>query len=187
MSERYKFPDNFTQDQFVKYIDRNEIKGLVESLGHSLGQKYENQELVIIGTLKGAMSLMADLVREIKNVKIYVDFVKLDSVGRSDESFGSIRLIKDISMDICDKNVLLVTEIMASGRSLFFLKQRLSQANPKSFNILTLLDKPYKRAVPLKPEYLGRKIEDHFVVGYGLDLEENGRHFEDIYFLKYPN
>ncbi len=187
MVEKNKFPDRFASTQFVKYIDRNEIQGIVESLAHTLSTKYEGQELIVIGVLKGSVTFMADLVRKIKNVKVYVDFVQLGSVGRDKESNGTIRIQSDISCNILDKNVLIVEEIIDTGRALHFLHNRLASSSPKSLSMITLFDKPYKRAVPVKADLIGKNIEDQFIVGYGLDLEEVGRNLEDIYFLKYPN
>ena len=186
-TELYKFPDSFISGQFVKYIDQNEVQGLVSSLGHTIGEKYKNQELVLISILKGSTVFLSDLVREIKNVKIYIDFVQIDSIGRSKESSGTIKITKDISTNIIDKNVLIVEEIIDTGRALHFLKQRLQLSSPRSLEVITLFDKPYKRAVPVKADYVGKKIDDQFIVGYGLDLEQYGRNFKDLYYLKYPN
>ena len=187
MSEKYKFPDKITESQFIKYIDESEIQGLVGSLGHTISEKYRGQELIIICVLKGAFVFLADLVREIKDVKVYIDFIKVEAVGRDHESEGTIRISKDFSTNILDKNVLLVEEIVDSGRALYFLKERIMLSKPKSLEVVSLFDKPYKRAVPTRLEHIGKKIDDQFIVGYGLDLEEYGRNFEHIYFLKYPN
>ncbi|MBL7664258.1 MAG: hypoxanthine phosphoribosyltransferase [Bacteriovoracaceae bacterium] len=187
MSEKYKFPNKFVSSQFVKYISRDEIKGLIGSLGHTISKKYEGQELIIVGVLKGSMMFMADLIREIKNVKVYVDFMKIESVGRDKENDGTIVITKDIKTNILEKNVLIVEEIVDSGRALLFIKERLALSNPSSIEIITLFDKPYKRAVNIKADLIGKKIDDQFIIGYGMDLENFGRNFEDVYFLKYPN
>ncbi len=187
MSEKYKFPDRFASNQFVKYINKDEIKGLIGSLGHTISKKYEGQELVIVGLLKGSLVFMADLIREIKNVKVYIDFIKVEAVGRDRENNGTISISHDIKTNILDKNVLIVEEIIDTGRALEFVHKRLKSSNPRSIEIITLFDKPYKRAVPIKADLIGKKIDDQFIIGYGLDLENFGRNFEDIYFLKYPN
>lgn len=187
MDEKSKFHSSFVSSQFVKYIDKKEIKGITESLGNTISQKYAGQDLVMIGLLKGSMIFMADLAREIRGVKVYIDFVKVQAVGRSKEQHGTICIAKDISTNIMDRNVLIVEEIIDTGRALHFLKKRILQAAPRSVEVVTLFDKPYKRAVPLHPEMIGKKIDDHFVVGYGLDLEDYGRNFENLFYLKYPN
>ena len=185
--EKNKFPSSFVSSQFVKYIDSKEVKGIVETLGNTLSQKYKDQDLVLIGVLKGSSIFLADLVREIKGVKIYVDFVKLQAVGRSKESHGTITISKDITTNLMDRNVVIVEEIVDTGRALSFLMKRIQLSSPRSLSVITLFDKPYKRAVNIQPDFAGKKIEDQFIVGYGLDLEDFGRNFEQIYYLKYPN
>lgn len=187
MSEFYKFPSDFVSDQFVEYIERSEIQSITESLAHTINQKYQGEELVIVGALKGSMLFLSDLLKHIRNVRIYVDFVKLSAVGRSKESNGTIVIDKDISTNILDKNVLIIEEIIDTGRALHFLKERLKQSSPRNIEILTLFDKPYKRAVPIKADYIGKQIEDQFIVGYGLDLDGYGRNIQDVFYLKYPN
>jgi hypoxanthine phosphoribosyltransferase len=187
MNESTKFPSSFISSQFVKYIDEKEIKATVTALANTLSQKYEGQELVMIGVLKGSMTIMADLMRAMRNVKVYVDFVKLESHGRAKEHYGTISITKDITTDILDRNVLIVEEIIDTGRALNFLINRLKLSHPRNIELLTLFDKPYKRVVPIKTDYIGKQIDDQFVVGYGLDLEEFGRNFSEVYYLKFPN
>jgi hypoxanthine phosphoribosyltransferase len=187
LSDLEKFPSDFVSAQFVKYIDKNEIKGMVESLGNTLNQKYAGEELVLIGILKGSVTFLADLVRQLTQVKVYLDFVKLDSIGRTKEHNGTISISKDISTNVLNRHVIIVEEIIDTGRALHFLKQRLLLSGPKKVEIMTLFDKPYKRAVPIKADYIGRQLDDHFVVGYGLDLENYGRNMQELYYLKYPN
>ena len=187
MNEKDKFPSHFASTQFEKYVDHQEIKTVVESLGHAISQKYAGQELVLVGVLKGSMTFMADLARAIKGVRVYVDFVKLQSVGRSKESAGTICISKDLTTNLVDRNVLIVEEIIDTGRALSFLKKRLQLSSPRSIEVVTLFDKPYKRAVPVVAELIGKKLDDTFVVGYGLDLEDYGRNCEDLFSLRYPN
>ncbi len=187
MDEKDKFHSSFASSQFVKYIDRREIHGMVEALGNTISQQYAGQEVVLIGILKGSNVFLADLVRCIQGVRVYVDFVRLQSVGRSKESAGTICISKDVTTNLVDRNVLIVEEIIDTGRALSFLKKRLQQASPRSIAVVTLFDKPYKRAVPVTADLIGKKIDDTFVVGYGLDLEDYGRNFEHLYSLRYPN
>ncbi len=185
--EKNKFPGTFVGSQFVKYIDAKEIKGIVETLGNALSQKYQGQDLVLIGVLKGSMVFLADLAREIKGVKVYIDFVRLQAVGRSKENHGTIMISKDFTTNLMDRNVVIVEEIVDTGRALSFLKKRILLAQPRSLEVVTLFDKPYKRAVNIQPDMTGKKIDDQFIIGYGLDLEDYGRNFEQVYYLKYPN
>lgn len=185
--EKNKFPSSFVSSQFVKYIESSEINAIVEALGNTLSQKYHGQDLVLIGVLKGSMVFLADLAREIKGVKVYVDFVRLQAVGRSKENHGTITISKDFSTNLMDRNVVIVEEIVDTGRALSFLKKRILLSSPRSLEIITLFDKPYRRTVNIQPDYIGKKIEDEFIVGYGLDLEDYGRNFEQLYYLRYPN
>jgi len=187
LDEKNKFPSSFVSNQFVKYIDQKEIKSYIETLGNTISQKYKNQDLILIGVLKGSMIFLADLIREIKGVKVYVDFVKLQAVGRGKENHGTITISKDITTNLMDRNVLIVEEIVDTGRALSFLIKRIQLSSPRTLEVISLFDKPYKRAVNIQPSLTGKKIEDQFVVGYGLDLEDYGRNFEEIYYLKYPN
>ena len=185
--EKNKFPSSFVSSQFVHYIDAKEIKAIVEALGNTLSQKYQDQDLVLIGVLKGSMVFLADLVREIKGVKVYVDFVKLQAVGRSKENHGTIVISKDFTTNVMDRNVVIIEEIVDTGRALSFLKKRIQLGSPKSLEVVTLFDKPYRRTVNIQPDMTGKKIDDQFIVGYGLDLEDFGRNFEQLFYLKYPN
>lgn len=185
--EKNKFPSSFISSQFVNYIDAKEIKAVVDALGSAISKKYAGQDLVLIGVLKGSSVFLADLVRQIKGVKIYVDFVKLQAVGRSKENHGTITINKDYTTNLMDRNVIIVEEIVDTGRALSFLKKRIMLSSPRSLEVVTLFDKPYKRTVNIQPDLTGKKIDDQFVVGYGLDLEDFGRNFEQVYYLKYPN
>ena len=187
MNDIYKFPSDFVSAQFVKYIEQSEIENITKSLAATLNERYKGEELVIIGELKGSLLFLSDLLKHLQNIKVYVDFVHLNSVGRDKESHGTITLNKDIKTNVMGKNVLIVEEIVDTGRALHFLKSRIQQSSPRSVELLTLFDKPYKRVVSLKPDYIGKQIDDQFIIGYGLDLEEYGRNISDIYYLKYPN
>lgn len=187
MSELSKFPSDFVSNQFVEYIDRTEIEALTKSLAEKLNERYKGEELVLVSVLKGSMVFLSDLVKHLQGVKVFIDFVQLGSLGRTKENNGTIFIKKDIGLDISNKNVIVIEEIIDTGRALNFLIQRLKLSSPRSLEVLTLFDKPYKRVAPINAQYIGKKIEDQFVVGYGLDLEEYGRNISDLYYLKYPN
>ena len=97
MSELYKFPTSFVSEQFVEYIDEKEINEITLALANSINTRYQGEELIIIGILKGSMIFISDLMKHIKNVKVYIDFVSLDSIGRTKESSGTILMSKDIN------------------------------------------------------------------------------------------
>ena len=159
----------------VPSITKDEIAEMVASLAKQIEKDYHGKELVLICPLKGSVLFVADLCRKIK-LKQVIDFVHVTSPKGE-----SCRILKDISVDIHKKHVLIVEEIVDAGRTLSFLKARILASNPASLKVVTLLDKPALRELPIRPEYIGRTIEDRFVIGYGMDSEEQGRNYPDIY------
>jgi hypoxanthine phosphoribosyltransferase len=171
---------------FTKYLSRHEIDAAVQSLANQINSDYEGKEVVLVGVLKGAIIFMADLARALK-IDAEIEFVRLSSYGKERTSSGTVTIIKDIQADIRNKHVLIVEEIIDSGRTLKFLFERLKSSGPASVEIVTLLDKAAKRVVDVPVKYVGRAIDDQFLIGYGLDLEERNRNLPDVYYLKYPN
>jgi len=171
---------------FTKYLNRHEIDAAVQSIANRINDDYAGREVVLIGVLKGAILFVADLVRHLK-IEAKIDFVRLSSYGKGRASSGTVTLVKDVHMDIRGKHVLIVEEIIDSGRTLRFLYDRLKKAEAATVEVVTLLDKASKRVVDVPVKYVGRRIDDQFLVGYGLDLEERCRNLCDIFYLKYPN
>ncbi len=171
---------------FTQYITREEIQATVVELAARINKDYADKHLVLVCVLKGAILFMADLVRQLK-VDFEVEFVRLSSYGKARTSSGTVTVVKDIQADIRGKHVLIVEEIIDSGRTLRFLYDRLKTSGAESVEIITLLDKTSKRVVEVPVKYVGRPIADQFLVGYGLDLEEYCRNLPDVYYLKYPN
>ncbi len=161
------------------YLRKQEIEKMVVNLAQQLDSDYEGKEVIFICPLRGSIHLLADIMRRI-NLRCRVDFVHLSP----SEKGGSIRIIKDVSENITGKHLVIVEEIIDTGRTLSFLRTRLADGYPASLKILTLLDKPARRELPIKADYIGRTIDDRFVVGYGMDSEEIGRNYPDIYHLK---
>ena len=171
---------------FTKYLNRHEIEAAVQYIANRINEDYAGKQVVLVGVLKGAILFMADLVRKL-TVDTDVEFVRLSSYGKARTSSGTVTILKDIQADIRGKHVLIVEEIIDSGRTLKFLYERLKQSGPASVEIVTLLDKASKRVVEVPVKYVGRSIDDQFLIGYGLDLEERARNLPDVYYLKYPN
>lgn len=159
----------------IPSITADEINEIVGELAREIERDYEGKELVMICPLKGSVPFMADLTRKIKLPQL-IDFVYVTSPKGE-----SCRIVKDISIDIQGKHVLIIEEIIDAGRTLSFLKARLMASYPASLKVVALLDKPALRELPLQPDYVGRTIEDRFVIGYGMDSEEIGRNYTDIY------
>ena len=167
------------KDDMVPLIPVADIKKMISSLAKQIEADYEGKDLIFICPLRGSIHFTADLMREVQ-LPQQVDFVYLQAVERG----GAIKIIKDISINISGKHVLIVEEIIDTGKTLSFLRNRLLASSPASLKIVTLLDKPARREIPLRPDYVGKTIEDRYVVGYGMDSEEKGRNYPDIYFLK---
>jgi hypoxanthine phosphoribosyltransferase len=174
------------EKNFTKYLNSHEIDIAIREVADRLNADYAGKKVILICVLKGAYVFCADLIRKL-DLEVDVEFVRLSSYGRALRSSGTVTILKDISIDIRDKHVLIVEEIIDSGRTLRFLYDRLQSANPASVEIVTLLDKKAKRVTDVPVKYVGREIDDQFLVGYGLDLEEKSRNLPDIYYLKYPN
>lgn len=172
---------------FTRYLNQIEIESIVQNLANRLNRDYAGEKVVLVGVLKGACVLIADLSRYLK-VDVEIDFVRLTSQGGKElKAPGTVSILKDLTTDVRDKHVVIVEEIIDSGRKLKFLFDRIKASQPKSIEVLTFLDKKGKRLVDTPVKYVGKVIEDQFLVGYGLDLEEKCRNLPEIYFLKYPN
>ncbi len=167
------------KDDMISFITRSEIAEMTASIAKQIEADYDGKEIFLICPLRGSIHFLADLSRQIK-LPQQIDFVHL----AAPEKGGSINIFKDISVDISGKNVLIVEEIIDTGRTLNFLKNRLLASAPASLKIVTLLDKPARRELPIRPDYMGRTIDDRYVVGYGMDSGHLGRNYPDIYFLK---
>jgi hypoxanthine phosphoribosyltransferase len=163
------------RDGMIPSITKDEIEEMVTAIARDLERDYEGKEIVLICPLKGSVWFAADLCRKIK-LHQQIDFVYITSPKGE-----SCRILKDISVDILGKHVIIVEEIIDAGRTLSFLKARLMASYPASLKVVALLDKPALRELPLSPDYVGRTIEDRFVIGYGMDSEEIGRNYQDIY------
>ena len=167
------------KDQMVPFLTSDEIKELVEALASQIEGGYVGKEVQFICPLRGSIHFTADLMRKV-DLPQQVDFVHVQAVERG----GAIKIVKDISVNIAGKHVIVVEEIIDTGRTLSFLRSRLFASAPASLKIVTLLDKPARRELPIKADYIGKTIEDRYVVGYGMDSEELGRNYPDIYALK---
>ena len=167
------------KDEMIAFLTSKDIAALVEKLAREIEADYKGKDLIFICPLKGSCLFLADLVRKIDS-PLQVDFVQLGAV----EKGGAIRMLKDISVNIAGKHVVIVEEIIDTGRTLDFLRQRLLASSPASLKILTLLDKPARRELQLKPDYTGQSIEDRYMVGYGMDSEEIGRNYSEIFYFK---
>jgi hypoxanthine phosphoribosyltransferase len=157
-----------------------EIQTKVKALAQAISRDYEGKDLLVVGILKGAVVFMTDLIREI-NIPLKIDFISVSSYGHATESMGTVQTRRDLDMDISDKHVLVVEDIVDTGLTMDFLKKTLSLRQPASIKICALLDKPARRKIELDIDYRGYVVDGHdFLVGYGLDVGEEGRNLPYI-------
>ena len=164
-------------------ITEAQIATRIEELAAQLDRLYEGRKPLVVCILKGSVMFFADLLRKMKT-SVEMDFMAVSSYGNGTVSSRELTIKKDLTMDICNRDVLLVEDIIDSGNTLYQLKKLLNARQPASLNIITLLDKPQRREVPIEPEYTGFVIEDEFVVGYGLDYAEEYRNLPYVGVLK---
>ena len=164
-------------------ISKSELQDKIKLLADQISKDYEGKNPLFVGILKGSVLFMSDLLREL-STPCQMEFMSVSSYGTSTKSSGEVKLIKDLNVPISDKHVIIVEDIVDSGNTLSYLKRLLLQRNPKSVKICTLLDKPDRRKVELDVDYVGFKIPDEFVVGYGLDYNEDYRQYPEVYILK---
>jgi len=167
-------------------FSREQIAAIVQGLADQISRDYSQKELVLVCILKGAFMFLSDLVRHLR-FPVQVDFVRLASYGNGMQSSGVIEITKDIETPIEGKDVLIVEDIIDSGRTLQFLKDRLALANPRSVKVCALLDKKSRREVQVEADYLGRDVDNVFVVGYGIDFNEAYRNLPEIYYVTPAN
>jgi hypoxanthine phosphoribosyltransferase len=154
----------------------------VKRLANQISADYQGKDIVLVGVLKGAFVFLADLARQL-TIPAQLDFVRLASYGTGTQSSGKIRITTDVELDLTDRDVLIVEDIVDSGLTTTFLREHLSAKNPSSLKICTLLDKAERRSVSVPLDYVGLHLDKGFVVGYGLDSNEAHRQLPEIYEL----
>ena len=164
-------------------ITEQEIKQRAKEIGQQITEDHIDDDVILIGILRGAIMWMTDLMRHI-DLDIMIDFMACSSYGSSTKSSGVVKINKDIDSDIRDKNVIIVEDIIDSGLTLDYIKGYLQGRHPKSLRICAILDKPSRRKVQIRADYVGFEVEDKFIVGYGLDFDQHYRNLPYISWLK---
>src|SRR6266700_6448666 len=164
-------------------ISEEEVRAKVLELGEQITQDYRGKNLLLLGTLKGAVPFIADLARAI-DLPVEVDYMAVASYGNSTQSSGVVRIIKDLEGPIDQKHVLSIEDIIDSGLTLHYLMDLLRRRNPLSLRICTLLNKERPRLKQSEVSYVGFSIPDKFVVGYGLDYAQRYRNLPYVGILK---
>ncbi len=174
---------SITNDLESILIPEQVLQAKVKELAGQLSRDYEGKDPFFIGVLKGCFVFMADIMRHI-DFYCDIDFMAVSSYGDQTTSTGAVKITKDLNRDIEGRHVVVIEDILDSGRTLSYLKTYLKNRNPASVRICTLLDKPSRRKAEITAEYVGFEIEDAFVVGYGLDFAERYRNLPFIGILK---
>ena len=167
-------------DDLVKILfTEDQIQERVTQLAAEIARDYEGKDLLLVGVLKGAVMVMADLARALDR-HVTMDWMAVSSYGSGTKSSGVVRILKDLDTDIHDKHVLIVDEIIDTGLTLSWLASNLSSRNPASVEVATLLRKPEALSMPVAVKYVGWDIANEFVVGYGLDYQERYRNMRSV-------
>lgn len=160
-------------------IDEEKIAKRVAELGAQIEKDYEGKEPIVVAILKGSIIFYGDLVRKIK-LPMRFDTMAVSSYGSGTSSSGNVKIKKDMSHDICDKDVLIIEDIIDSGNTMKSLTALLEHRGAKSIRVCAFLDKPSRRQTDFEADYVGYSIPDEFVVGYGLDYDEKYRNLPYI-------
>jgi len=166
-------------DQLKVIIQERALKKRIKKLSEEISNDYQNKNPILVGILKGSFIFMADLTRRLK-MPHQIDFLSVASYGSGKQASGVVRWLKDLSINIEGKHVIIVEDVIDSGLTLNYIRNNLQTRNPKSLKIVTLLNKKKKRNLKIPVKYVGFSIPDEFVVGYGLDYDEKYRNLPYI-------
>jgi hypoxanthine phosphoribosyltransferase len=170
------------KDKLKLYIDNRSITKKVRDLAARISKDYKGKVPIFIGVLNGAFMFMSDLLRYV-DLQVEVDFLKLSSYGDNKISSGNIRLLKDLDCPIANRDIIVVEDIVDSGLSLSFIRNLIANHKPNSLEFVSLLYKKNSVKIDFKIKYIGYKIPNKFVVGYGLDYAQKYRNLKSIYIL----
>lgn len=166
-------------DNIKVMLTEEELSNKIREIAHTISEDYAGKEVHLICVLKGSVFITCELAKRI-TVPVTMDFMSVSSYGYGTESTGRIKIVKDLDENIAGKDVLIIEDIIDSGRTLSYLIEMLKTRNPKSLKLCTLLDKPDRRVTDVKVDYTGFVIPDEFVVGFGLDCAQKYRNLPYI-------
>lgn len=167
-------------------LTEKEVDDRIQSIGDQISRDYAGRQVHLICVLKGGSFFMCELAKRI-TVPVSLDFMSVSSYGSATKSSGVVKIVKDLDESLKDKHVLVVEDIVDSGRTLSYLLEMLKDRGPASLRLCTLLDKPERRIVDIKVDYTGFQIPDEFVVGYGLDYDQRYRNLPYIGVIEFDN
>ena len=160
-------------------LTEQEVDRRIQEIGEQISKDYEGKQVHLVCVLKGGSFFMCELAKRI-TVPVSLDFMSISSYGSDTKSNGVVKIVKDLDESIKDKDVIVVEDIVDSGRTLSYLLEMLRDRGPRSLSLCTLLDKPERRVIDVKVDYTGFEIPDEFVVGYGLDYDQRYRNLPYI-------
>ncbi|MBN1160928.1 MAG: hypoxanthine phosphoribosyltransferase [Dehalococcoidales bacterium] len=172
-----------SQAKLQVLVSRAELNTTVDKLAAAITRDYNDKNPLLLGILKGVFVFMSDLVRRL-DFPLEIEFVRLSSYGSGQETSGKVKMMQDLELNIEGRHVLVVEDIIDTGITLAFLLDYLKKKKPASLKLCALSDKPVRRRMPVKIDYLGLTVPDKFLVGYGLDCDEKYRNLPDIYVLE---
>ena len=155
-------------------VTQEQMRSRIRELGRQISADYADKDLVLVGVLKGAYAFFADLARAIR-IPVRVDFIIVTSYGTQTKTSGKVKLVTELTEKIKNRDVLLVEDIVDSGLTIQYLTKALAKQKPRSIKVCTLLSKPERRVVDVPLQYIGFRIPDQYVVGYGLDYQQQYR------------
>lgn len=175
--------ENMINDIDRVLISEEELSAIVKRLGEQISIDYKGKDLLLVGILKGSVMFMSDIMRSI-TIPCEIDFMAVSSYGSGTVTSGEVKIIKDLDRRLEGKDLLIIEDILDSGVTLSYIKEILMARKPKSIKICTLFDKPDRRKAEIFADYIGSKVPDEFIVGYGLDYDEYYRNLPYIGALK---
>ena len=171
------------QDIEEVLFSEKQIEEIVARIGGEISRDYRDKNLLLVSVLKGSVVFMADLMRAI-TIPARIDFMATSSYGSGVKSSGVVKIVKDLDLELKGYDIVIVEDILDSGKTLQYLTRLLRSRGPRSIQICTLFDKPERREVEVTPTYVGAQIPDAFIVGYGLDYDEKYRNLPFVGVLK---
>lgn len=166
----------------VLFTER-QVAVMVERIGKEISRDYKDKNLLLVSVLKGSVVFMADLMRSV-DIPARIDFMATSSYGSGVKTSGVVKIIKDLDIELEGYDIVIVEDILDSGKTLSYLVDLINSRGPKSIKICTLFDKPLRREVDVQASYVGAEIPDAFIVGYGLDYDEKYRNLPFVGILK---
>jgi hypoxanthine phosphoribosyltransferase len=169
--------------ELIPVLTQKDIDTLVPAMARTISSDYKDHDLVLIGVLKGAFVFISDLVRHL-SIPVKIDFIRVLSYGSGVSSSRDIQLTKDIEIDIKNKDVLIIEDIVDTGLTLKYLIDYLKTYHPKTVRVCTMIDKHERREVDVEIDYICHSVAEGFLVGYGLDYDEDYRYLPEVYHLQ---